>query len=240
LADADLQKSNVTFYWVDQGSGIPVTYKYCVNIPGLSAGDIANGLNCSLPANAAFTVDGPTGADVTPSDETVGISPDQSEMAWGIRFASSASPPSQTPGVFKWVQLVTSDNVNFFFQDGTSMVCTLGPGLDTSYPYAQGNTAVDGPSVPLDASSNEIEVTDSTQYQMYLMWDPETSSSIPVPLGYLPWTTSGDALYNSGTSAWSLNSGTSATNSSSFVKSNTYPTWSKTLTGTINLQTDCH
>ncbi len=229
-----LNQSSLATYFVYPGSAIPVTYQYCVNIQGANPV-----LQCSLPANASFTVDGPIGANVIPSDETVGISPDQSEMAWGIRFAASASPPSQAPGAFKWVQLVTSDNVNFYFQDGTSMVCTLGPGLDASYPFAEGITAVDGPSVPLDASLNEIEVTDSTQYQMYLMWDPETSSSIPVPLGYLPWTISGDALYNSETSAWSLNSGTSVTNSSAFVPSNTYPIWSNTLSGTINIQADC-
>ncbi len=64
LTDADLKKDKITFYWVYAKDGIPVTYQYCVDIPGLSTDDIANGLNCSLVAKAAFNVTGPGDAQM--------------------------------------------------------------------------------------------------------------------------------------------------------------------------------
>jgi hypothetical protein len=232
LTDTITNATNITFYWVSPGSSLSVTYQYCA-----TEGDVCPS------ATTTFNVTGPTEANITASAEAVGIAPDQSEVAWGIKFAASSIPPGQASGTYQWVQLVQSDQVTLLFQDGTNLICTQGPGLDTSYPYSHstGSNAEDGPSVGLDAaSSNEIEVTDSTTFQMYLMWNPGIGSSIPVTLGYLPWNISGDAVYNSATKKWSLKPGTSATNSSPFVASNVYPTWDTTISGSFSAGAGCN
>ena len=72
LKAADLKQANITFYWVYPNSAspvaIPVTYAYCVNIPGLSAAQVASNLNCSLTANASFNLSGP-------GDEQMNVEP---------------------------------------------------------------------------------------------------------------------------------------------------------------------
>ncbi len=65
LKDDDLKnKPTITFYWV-YPTDSPVTLNYCVTIPGLSADDIANKLNCSLTEKATFNVTGPGDAQMT-------------------------------------------------------------------------------------------------------------------------------------------------------------------------------
>jgi hypothetical protein len=63
--DTVLDKPNATFYWLSDRDGIPVTYQYCVNIPGV-------GNQCSPMATATFKVNAPIsvnlytcGGDVT-------------------------------------------------------------------------------------------------------------------------------------------------------------------------------
>jgi hypothetical protein len=63
LKDDDLKKPNITFYWV-YPTDSPVTYNYCVTIPGLSSDDIASKLNCSLTEKATFNVTGPGDAQM--------------------------------------------------------------------------------------------------------------------------------------------------------------------------------
>ena len=104
------------------------------------------------------------------------------------------------------------------------MVCTLGLGLDKSYPYGEGTSEEDGPSVPLNPDWNEIEVTDTTQFQMYLMWQPNTPSSIPAPIGVVSWNWSGGAVQIFG--IWSvMPNSVVASSNPNLVLTADLPTW---------------
>ena len=77
---------------------------------------------------------------------------------------------------------------------------------------------------------------------MFLMWNPNTSGSIPVPLGYTPWSVTSDAKPNSGaTYGWSVQTGAvinpSSTTFGAFTESSTFPTWS---TRVVNGPINCH
>jgi hypothetical protein len=85
--------SSLTTYWLYPNSSVPVSYQYCVNIPGLSADDIANGLNCSLPANATFNVTGPT-AQITPYQSAN----DTAYLTWGWWVSTSYTGCATNPG----------------------------------------------------------------------------------------------------------------------------------------------
>jgi hypothetical protein len=66
-----LDKPSLTTYWLYPNSSVPVTYQYCVDIPGADPVH-----QCRQEANAIFNVTGPT-ADITPYQ---GESP---YMTWG-------------------------------------------------------------------------------------------------------------------------------------------------------------
>jgi len=233
LTDADLKKANITFYWIyRENDNIPVTYKYCVDIPGADADG-----QCSLPANAAFNVAGPTSVTVTPSGQEFFIGDNPPAMNWGIQFNANATPPSGYTGTLTWIQLVQSFQYTWIYSDGDQpTTCTYTPGFDAgsppSYPYATGAYAEDGPLIGLESPPNndEIEQTASGQYQMYLMWNPSigsgTSVSIPVPLGSLTWNIAGDVVWSAGTGAWvEVTADSNATTNGNFTTSSAYPTW---------------
>ncbi len=65
-----LNKASLNSYWVYPLDGIPVSYTYCVNIPGV-------GNQCSEKASAIFNVSGPT-ATITPSPNHWSVVPPMS------------------------------------------------------------------------------------------------------------------------------------------------------------------
>ena len=227
-----LNKSNLTTYWVIPGNAVPVKYQYCVNIEG------ANPINqCSLPANAAFNVAGPTSVTVTPSGQEFFIGDTPPAMNWGIQFNANATPPNGYTGTLTWIQLVQSFQYTWIYSDGDQPTTSAyTPGFDAgsppSYPFATGAYAADGPLIGLESPPNndEIEQTASGQYQMYLIWNPGigsgTSASIPVPLGSLTWNIAGDVVWQAGTGTWVESTGDSnATTNKKFTTSSAYPTW---------------
>jgi hypothetical protein len=218
LADTDLQTSNATFYWVYPNPSVPVTYQYCVNIHGANPV-----LQCSLPANATFNITGPTGINVIPSGQEFFIPADQLEMIWGIKFNATATSPNGYTGVYTWVQLVSLTEISDLI-DKTQLTCTGGPGLDTQYPYETGLYAEDGPLDPIDPTLQKT-VIETADFQMYFMWNPQTTGSIPVPLGSIEWSTLGSVASNSTNNSWTINSG--QTTSGTFSTSSpSYPLWS--------------
>jgi hypothetical protein len=220
LLDADLQKSNVTFYWVYPESPIPVTYQYCVNIKG--ANPI---LQCSLPANAAFDLNGVTSPSITFTNEFL-VNVYNLDACNGqaggsyLVYGNVSGPHAPCTGVGKpglqffpqgtqpgngnlfFVQIVNKDRIDEI--GGTSnQSCTTSIGVDGQYPY-QGQlnptSVVDAPEWGLSAAYPIV--TRNFNASMYLFWQSTaTSNSIPIPLGYLPWGFDGSAQLAGGT--WS-------------------------------------
>lgn len=131
-----------------------------------------------------------------------------------------------------WAQLITNDTIVLSPVNGganetchplTQPVATTGTGLDTQYPYSTAASTNDNPSVGLDSTADK-EVNRAFNATMYLMWTSGLTSAIPVPLGSVSWTFSGDATFNSTTGVWSVVSGSSS--ASPFVASSSYATWS--------------
>ncbi|MFY9852699.1 MAG: hypothetical protein WAK26_02330 [Terracidiphilus sp.] len=229
MTDDDLGKADVTFYWVyPEDNNIPVTYKYCVDIPGADADG-----QCSLVAKAAFTVTGVdsswinitneilaniddlTGCDLDPGGPTLvygdiqgptGPCSTPTNLPFGtpgITFYPAGTPPGA--GNYLFAQLIGSD-VAVDSRSGATTTCTDIPGVDGTYPYQhQINppSTSDSPETPLP--STYTTVTRNFNATMYLLWQSTaTANSIPVPLGYIPWTFNGVAT-NSGTAqapAW--------------------------------------
>ncbi len=136
------------------------------------------------------------------------------------------SPPTTTtpPGAFFFLQLLTGDTV-IYSRTGATLTCTATPGLDGDYPY-QGKTGQlvnDAPYTPLP--STYTNVSRNFAATMYLMWQSNTSGSIPVPMGSVGWGFSGSTTQSSGT--WSTPSGSGSNQAfapASGVQS--FPQWS--------------
>jgi hypothetical protein len=132
------------------------------------------------------------------------------------------------------------------------------PLLDNIFPYSSGIASTsqaritgDSPYTPFTKFPDTAEISQSFDATMYLMWDPairtdgqnctpatvtdvgvpspSTCDSIPVPLGYVKWIYSGDAvdtlyspLGDNGTTVHLLGSQRSA---NSFVSDSKYPEW---------------
>jgi len=266
LKAADLKNTTVTFYWPYTETAVPVTYKYCVDITG------ANPVRqCSPDATATFEVDGPTGGTMsfTPFAPAVTISnltvctdshghkwpggpwmyyatgvtglacPGEADYpAFGITFNTPTGYANDSGGSYSLVQLISSDTTT-----GESSVKSVA-GLDTEYPYG-GPPSSDSPKVYLQSTARSVTRTFSAN--MFLMWQSNTSGSIPVPLGYQTWGFSGTATCSTscGTARnWTAanTKGTTPGPAGSFVPSSAsqtlkvgnnplvdgYPTWTRT------------
>lgn len=149
VTDADLKNANITFYWV-YPTDSAVTYNYCVNIPGLSADDIASKLNCSLTEKATFNVTGPGDAQMTtdpyssvnivqliispclPVDLTYFMQYGQTSGYFGNQCQNMGgetgtpgvlftAPGSSSPsGIYSFVQKINHDSTTYSFTAGTS------------------------------------------------------------------------------------------------------------------------
>jgi len=148
------------------------------------------------------------------------------------------SPPttSTPPGSFFFVQLVTGDTV-IYSRTGATLTCTgtNTPGLDGAYPYPYNNhTATDAPQSPLPStytnSSRDFSAT------MYLMWQSNTSGSIPVPMGSVDWSFSGSTTQSNGT--WSTPSGSGSAQSFAAASGiSSFPQWSGPV---VLANNNCH
>ncbi len=168
LKAADLKQANITFYWVYPNSAspvaIPVTYAYCVNIPGLSAAQVASNLNCSLTANASFNLSGPGDEqmnvdayddlnidwlidknaclpildDKDPYMEYGNISGQELPCTGGITgnpVGITFTTPTPSSGAYSFVQLITKDTTTYAQGNKGTLSCPTVPGLDGQYPY---------------------------------------------------------------------------------------------------------
>jgi hypothetical protein len=254
LKDDDLKKPNITFYCV-YPTDSTVTYNYCVNIPGLSADDIASKLNCGLPAKATFNVEGVTSPSIGFYNEFLahintlaacdGVgggtylvygnvygqpNPCPLNGTPGITFYPYGSPPN-TGNMF-FVQVVNSNNVKYLIGDVIKIACMDRPGLDGDYPYQGLNPTSVSDAPPQIIIPTYTTLTRTFSATMYLFWQStSTAGSIPVPLAYIPWTFSADANLVGGTwtagggGAPSLNNPGQSNLSDPSQPNHGYPTW---------------
>ena len=162
VTPTELKSATLSTYWVYPLQDVRVTYKYCVDIAGLSATEIKDGLNCSRKAKAAFNVNGPTGK-ITPTPTSWSVSqqiscpsilqllyfgyPDPTSgcshipLVKGISFkAGITNVPvlngTAVNGTTEWVQLILKNRLSGISVSGTQAIpANLGVGLDNTYPY---------------------------------------------------------------------------------------------------------
>jgi hypothetical protein len=139
--------------------------------------------------------------------------------------------PQQATGNFFWVQVVGNVTVINTNPDHTTKTCpNQATGLDTPtrYPYAN-NTLSTGDAPGVQLVSPYIETNELFRATMYLMWQPNLGSSIPIPLAYANWGWNGDAVYNG--SSWSRNTWSQIPTNPAFTLSPVFPTWTSVVNG---------
>jgi hypothetical protein len=232
-----------TFYWISGSNGQSwnVTFNYCM----------AN--NQCASASVPFNIMAPSVTQMQTPTGTVAVF-NQSVIGFGgpigIKFNPTYTVPTGYNNNLQWVQLITNDVITLAPATGeATLTCvptskptaTTGTGLDTQYPYQRSASTQDSPSTGLSASY--VEETRSFSATMYVMWDPALPSgctlgsncaSIPVPIGYVTWGWSGDALYNGST--WNLQS--SSITTPTYSQSGSYPTWTSFVPYSLGLT--CH
>ena len=226
----NFNQASTTFYWVVSASSQVVVFTL----------NLSNGQ--SPTAQATFSIAGPTAVSVSTQLDQARIiaGPDLSfgnpPSSVGIRFTASASPPSGYSNTFVWVQIINSASAVQYRSSGNKN-CTFSgvPGLDGTYPYpnASSNTANDSPAWPL--TSIDSEDTFTLNAQMFLMWRPGLTNDIPVPLGSVTWQFFGDAVQNTSTQTWTVQSDSSQS-ANAFQSGSTFPAWSSVANGNAT----CH
>jgi hypothetical protein len=208
--------SSVDFYWVDGSEGRQVQFSVKVN-------------GKTFTAIAIFNVKQPS-AEITINTGAVQIT-----SAWpsgygmwlgiptqvGISFSANVTIPSGFTGNVEWVQIwnkfrrVHASNGGWYRSSGA--------GLDSQYPYSQGNQANDSPGLPFGTNTGVI-IDES--FQMSLLFQP-TGLSVPtiwVPLKIINWGWTGNASFDS--SSWVLNSSSNPSNPQA-ADTTTHPTWTQ-------------
>jgi len=120
-------------------------------------------------------------------------------------------------GTFTWYQLLDADRHMEKLEDGTWVPKRLfTPGFvhDSSFPKLSGLATIDGvlytttndsPSVSLQTDPLTIRsTTNETTYRTYLMWQPNTAGSIPVPLRVVTWSVGWGVQWVGGGTGWDL------------------------------------
>jgi hypothetical protein len=157
------------------------------------------------------------------------------------------TPPgfANIPGTLGFLQVVTSQTFTEYLTNGsyygTGSACIQGldvytPGQQNVpypfYPTVPGwpNQTNDSPDFALVAqvNGNTIRTVGAGgTYNMYLMFQPNTANSIPVPLAVIPWSWSGGATNNAGNWALTFNTGQASPTGSiaGAVTNGVFPVW---------------
>lgn len=235
-----LNGQSATFYWVTAGNSRTVNFTvYLSNGFESFTSSASATFNVSAPTPATptvsnyflMTVDTLTGCEVNPGGQYLvygnltGAAPGCGNPS-GTPGISFVPPRTQSPaGSFFFVQVVNSGTV-IYSRTGATLTCTGVPGLDGQYPYQgkMGQIVNDAPLAPL--LSTYTAAGRSFSATMYLMWQSNTASSIPVPLGSVAWQFSGSATQPQQNSTWgSPTGGGSAGNFIAGSGASSYPTW---------------
>ena len=198
--------ASLTFYWLDAGNNRQITYQWTLN-NGTTASETVT-FNVAGPNGASVTTDAGSVAPIVsqgvPQLTITGVQVPESlgEGIVGILFQAVANlppVPGGGTGAFQWVQVLNGYTVQNLASTGPQTVPLAGSStLDNSYPYpgftdAQpSDTTWDWPAVVLNTSLGEIG--DYFSANMYLMWTSGLANSIPINLGYVQWSFSGDVV----------------------------------------------
>lgn len=238
---AQTNSQSTTFYWATPGTSV---LSFGVLFSNGAYASAHTTYNISGPTPSAPTISLPTSGQLN-SDTLMGcaIAPTAQYLVFGnltgnipqCNSNGNASgtagiqftPPStQSPsGTFFFVQLVNSDAITYS-ANGSGTTCPGTSGLDGAYPYQNkyGQLVNDAPYAKL--FSTYTTERRSFVATMYLMWQSSTSSSIPVPLGYVDWQFSGSSSEPQLNSTWGPPTGSGS--AGSFVTINSpglFPTW---------------
>ncbi len=219
LASTDLQKPSLSFYWVYTGNGSTQDENVALagTLPNTAYQNVKTTFNVFEPtASINGSVEGSTLADdnyiidlqenppsthtwlhfggsYNPARDTAGT------YTPGIEFdASWTLPPAQFGDDFTCVQVITENESDWWNNaTGKSITARTNFGedyVDTTYPYGwefQSPTSAstsDSPGVDLTGWNNADDQQDS---DMYLMFTPGGTNSIPVPVGEVEWSWAG-------------------------------------------------
>ncbi|QEE30321.1 hypothetical protein FTW19_21455 [Terriglobus albidus] len=162
--------------------------------------------------------------------------------------ADNSSAQQNTASPFWWVQIIQSDSLQRYTEGVMRRrVCpstTPSPSLDGFYPTAASSKFGDAPTVgPLPATDGEVGV--KMAFKLYALWnpllpdgctpspgDPDSCSSIPVPLGNLNWDWSACGINTKQTTSngttYLLQCPAGNGNAGSFTPSREFPDWQGT------------
>jgi hypothetical protein len=220
---ATLNQQQTTFYWVTPIINQPTTFTL-----NLSDGKVKT-------VSTTFNISGPSAPGIATAIDQLRIIGNNlmrfgQTGGNGITFTASSTPPAGYSWSYVWYQLRTADSDHAVFNGG-SLSCTTGasaaqPHLDGSAPYSAGAQAYDSPNIALPSGDSQLSRTFSAK--MYLLWSSGLANSIPVPLGYVTWSASGTATFNSSTGLWTVTSGNPVPAPSAFAATVSYPSWTVT------------
>jgi hypothetical protein len=197
-----------------------------------------NGQEVSIAEQGKFNVTKPQVSWVGTQPGSVAVDDDTYENAgmWlhfgyysgyghnpGMKYTLDTGAFSGT--LFNPLQLITSTSLEFCGTDGHT-IHESGNGLDGIGTLAWSTTDsyyYDNPGVPLDSGNNHQSFSGS--YQTFLMFDPQISGSIAVPLKLITWDWSGTADASGG---WHLTSSSKHVTASD-QDTTTFPVWTNII-----------
>jgi hypothetical protein len=241
LTAADLQGTNLDFYWIKGGSKA-ITVAATVRGSSLTAQVMQNVLaptNVTMTSVTDHVKVGPTG---WPGDPPMNLYYGKSPNV-GIQWTCTATAPAGGKGEIAGTQLNNSDRkrtsnagvVESNDSGGAYMLDTTVP-YSTSVTIAAGASATwssnDSPSTPLTASLSRKSVNDL--FRMYFMYKPDGADSIWVTLMRLDWhwagqTTRVGAPGGAGNN-WTAPAGVGSDRNPSGIATSELPTWTDNVT----------
>ena len=210
-----------TFYWVDSGNSRQMTYTYewadgqtsSATVTFYVYGPTSPTVTAQVGTTQIRLMSGNivVQSGGTPTLKLGGVNVLNTGGTAGIVLTAASTLPI-LQGVYSWVQLLDeSSEVELLTSGSQRYKCPLGPQatlpwLDNSYPYdnsgnaftqnVQNDTVIDIPKLILsdNSGSNYGEGKYYFLATMYLLWNPNTANSIPVPLANIQWSWAGDAI----------------------------------------------
>jgi hypothetical protein len=230
LNASDLQNTNVDFYWVDGADGREVTYSITVS-------------GKTYFAKAKFNVKRPD-VDVTADTGTRDVYLETRRQSQNVGFGGivftrlNFQLPTGFTGKTYWLQTVSYSNVKRASNGETRTAS--GTGLDSIFPYSSNDpnssSTSDAPAVCLrvcnDSSFSFTTMTTNFNAEMWLIFKPDTSNSIYVPLKKVSWdwssvsTQGSDFLFTLTSKSFSA-----YTPNTSIPYTTSFPEWNKLITG---------
>jgi hypothetical protein len=150
----------------------------------------------------------------------------------GMTFFFLASIHNWSLGTYSEIQLVDLNNITHCQLNGQS-IHQSGVGLDgvlgsTNFADSFSHSTIyfDSPGEP--CRSGDSQVSDSSSYRTFLMFQPSGSGGISVPLKLIGWNWSGIAEFNTNNNSWT-GTGTAPAPSPNGTDTTQFPVWTNVL-----------